>query len=512
MLPMTIFPEGWRRRALLTPAQMGEADRLTIAGGVSGIELMENAGRKVADSVSRRWPPQPVAVLCGPGNNGGDGFVAARVLAERGWPVRLALLGSVAALHGDAAQAAARWPGAVEALMSAALDGAELVVDGIFGAGLARPVEGMARAVIEAIGDRRLPVVAIDVPSGIDGASGEVRGIAPRAAATVTFFRKKPGHLLLPGRRYCGETVLEQIGIPDSVLDSVAPETVENAPDWWLGALPRPGLETHKYARGHALVAGGAVMTGAARLAARAAARLGAGLVTVAAPEAAFPIYAASLTGVIVHPVADLETFRGFLADKRRNAALIGPGAGVGGETRDRALAILSAGKRAVLDADALTSFAEDPDTLFSAIRSPCVMTPHAGEFSRLFDTTGDKPARVRRAARQSGAVVLLKGADTVIAAPDGRVAINANAPPQLATAGSGDVLAGIALGLLAQGMEHFAAAAAAAWIHGAAACRFGTGLVAEDLIDAVVPVLQDLLAHTEAIDGTRQLGWRFLD
>jgi NAD(P)H-hydrate epimerase len=240
-------------------------------------------------------------------------------------------------------------------------------------------------------------------------------------------------------------------------------------------------------------------MTGAARLAARAAARLGAGLVTVAAPEPAFPIYAAALTGVIVHPVQDIEAFQGFLADERRNAALIGPGAGVGGGTRTRTLAILGAGKRAVLDADALTSFAEDPDTLFSAIRSPCVMTPHAGEFSRLFDTAGDKPARTRRGARQSGAVILLKGADTVIAAPDGRAAINANAPPQLATAGSGDVLSGIVLGLLAQGMEPFAAAASAAWIHGAAACRFGPGLVAEDLIDAVVPVLQDLLARGSA-------------
>jgi ADP-dependent NAD(P)H-hydrate dehydratase / NAD(P)H-hydrate epimerase len=494
---MTISSEAWRRHVLLTPAQMGQADRLAIAGGLPGIELMETAGRKIADAISRRWPPRPVVVLCGPGNNGGDGFVAARLLAERGWPVRLALLGSVAALLGDAARAAARWPGVVEPLAPAALDGAELVVDSIFGAGLARPVEGMARAVIEAIEKRQLSVVAIDVPSGIDGASGEVRGIAPRAAVTVTFFRKKPGHLLLPGRSCCGETVLEQIGIPDSVVDRIESDMVENAPDWWLDAFPRPGVETHKYARGHALVAGGAVMTGAARLAARAAARLGAGLVTVAAPEPAFPIYAAALTGVIVHPIGDIEEFQGFLADRRRNAALIGPGAGVGDETRARTLAILGVGKRAVLDADALTSFAEDPDTLFSAIRSPCVMTPHAGEFSRLFDTAGDKPGRARRAARQSGAVVLVKGADTVIAAPDGRVAINANAPPQLATAGSGDVLAGIVLGLLAQGMEPFAATAAAAWIHGAAACRFGHGLVAEDLIEAIVPVLQHLFAHT---------------
>ena len=493
---MTATSDGWRRQALLTPQQMGEADRLTIAGGVPGIELMENAGRAVADAVSRRWAPRPVVVLCGPGNNGGDGFVAARLLAERGWPVRVALLGAVAALRGDAALAAGRWQGAVEPLEPAALAGTVLIVDGIFGAGLVRPVEGVARAVIEAINEQRLPVVAIDVPSGVDGASGEVRGIAPRAALTVTFFRKKPGHLLLPGRSYCGETVLEQIGIRDAVLDRVAPDTAANEPDWWLGDFPWPTLESHKYSRGHAIVAGGAVMTGAARLAARAAARLGAGLVTVAAPEPAFPIYAAALTGVIVHPVTGLEDFRAFLADPRRNAALIGPGAGVGSETRDKTLAFLGAGKRAVLDADALTSFSESREMLFSAIRSPCVMTPHAGEFSRLFDPAGSKPERARRAARQSGAVILLKGADTVIAAADGRVAISANAPPQLATAGSGDVLAGMVLGLLAQDMDPFTAAAAAVWIHGAAASRFGPGLVSEDLLELAPPVLKGLAAR----------------
>jgi ADP-dependent NAD(P)H-hydrate dehydratase / NAD(P)H-hydrate epimerase len=490
---MMVTSEGWRRQALLTPQQMGEADRLTIAGGVPGIELMENAGRAVADAVSRRWAPRPTVVLCGPGNNGGDGFVAARLLAERAWPVRVALLGSIAALRGDAALAARHWPGPVEPLELSALDGAALVIDGVFGAGLARPVDGVARAVIAATGERRLPVVAIDIPSGVDGVSGEVRGMAPRAALTVTFFRKKPGHLLLPGRSHCGDVVLGQIGIPNAVLDQVAVDTAANQPEWWLDAFPWPGLESHKYTRGHAVVAGGAVMTGAARLAACAAARLGAGLVTVAAPESAFPIYAAALTGVIVHPITGLEDFRAFLADPRRNAALIGPGAGVGGETRDKTLAILAAGKRAVLDADALTSFADDPETLLSAIRAPCVFTPHAGEFARIFDTSGSKVERVRRAARRSGAVILLKGADTVIAAPDGRAAINANAPPQLATAGSGDVLAGMVLGLLAQGMEPFAAAAAAVWIHGAAASRFGPGLVSEDLLEVVAPVLKDL-------------------
>ncbi len=492
---MTVFPDAWHRHALLTPGQMAEADRRTIAGGTPGVELMENAGRGVADAVSRRWSARPITVLCGPGNNGGDGFVAARMLAERGWRVRLALLGGVTALHGDAAVAAAGWRGAVEPLHSAALDGAALVVDGIFGAGLARPIEGVVREVIEAIAERRLPVVAIDVPSGVDGASGEVLGIAPRAAVTVTFFRKKPGHLLLPGRSHCGETVLVQIGIPAAVLNGIAPDIAANEPAWWLGAFPRPGPDAHKYTRGHALVAGGAVMTGAARLAARAAARLGAGLVTAAVPQTAFPIYATALTGIIVHPVAGLDDFRAFLADPRRNAALIGPGAGVGSQTRDETLAILEAGKLTVLDADALTSFSESPAALFTAIRSPCIMTPHAGEFSRLFDPASSKPERARRAARQSGAVILLKGADTVIAAPDGRVAINANGPPQLATAGTGDVLAGMVLGLLAQGMEPFAAAAAAVWVHGAAASRVGVGLVAEDLVEIAPSVLHDLLS-----------------
>jgi len=491
---MTISEAGWRRHILLTPQQMAEADRLTIAGGVPGNLLMEKAGRGVADMISRHWLVQPVLALCGPGNNGGDGFVAARVLAERGWPVRVALLGSISALRGDAAESAASWPGAVEPLTPEALDGASLVLDGIFGAGLTRPVEGASRAVIEALAERRVSVVAIDVPSGVDGASGEVRGIAPQAAATVTFFRKKPGHLLLPGRSHCGETILVQIGIPETVLDRVAPDTAVNDPSWWLAGFPRPSLESHKYTRGHALVAGGGVMIGAGRLAAKSALRTGAGLVTLAAPDAAFPIYATALTGVIVHPVAGLDDFQALLTDKRRNAVLIGPGAGVGSDTRERTLATLEAEKRTVLDADALTSFAGDPGILFSAIRSPCVMTPHEGEFARLFETGGSKPERARRAAQQSGAVVVLKGADTVIAAPDGRVVINANAPPELATAGSGDVLAGIVLGLLAQGMEPFVAAAAAVWIHGDAAARVGPGLVSEDLIEALATTLRDLL------------------
>jgi hydroxyethylthiazole kinase-like uncharacterized protein yjeF len=484
---------------------MGEADRLTIAGGVAGTVLMEKAGCAVADAISRRFPPRPVTVLCGQGNNGGDGFVAARILAERGWPVRLALLGDRAAPKGDAAWAASLWPGDVEPLAVEALDAAGLVVDAIFGAGLARPIEGMAAEIITALNERRIPVIAVDVPSGVDGATGEIQGVAPKAALTVTFFRRKPGHLLLPGRTQCGETLVAPIGIEAAVLDTIAPDIIANHPAWWLGQFPRVEASGHKYSRGHALVAGGEQMTGAARLAARAAARVGAGLVTVAAPEPAFAIYAAALTEVIVAPIAGVEDFATLLADKRRNAALIGPGAGTHPETRDKVLKILAAGKSTVLDADALTVFADSPAVLFDAIKSPCALAPHEGEFARLFDTTGSKLDRARRAAKTSGAVIVLKGADTVIAAPDGRAAINENAPPTLATAGSGDVLAGLTVGLLTQGMPVFEAAATAVWLHGAAAHAFGAGLVAEDLIETLPAVLADLrqMAHNIAPSST---------
>jgi hydroxyethylthiazole kinase-like uncharacterized protein yjeF len=487
---------------------MGEADRLTIAGGVAGTVLMERAGKAVADAVSRRWPPRPVTVLCGPGNNGGDGFVAARILAERGWKVRLALLGARDALKGDAAWAASSWPGPVEALSETALDGAGLVVDALFGAGLTRSIDGVAAAVIAALNRLGRPVVAVDVPSGVDGGSGEVRGIAPQAVLTVTFFRRKPGHLLLPGRLHCGETLIAQIGIDAAVLDTIAHNTVLNDPAWWLDRFPFPDAAGHKYSRGHALVAGGSVMTGAARLAARGAARAGAGLVTVAAPEPAFPIYAGALTGgVIVLPVVGVGDLQALLADPRRNAVLVGPGAGIGPETRDKALAVLAAGKQAVIDADALTAFATRPADLFTAIRTPCVLTPHEGEFARLFDGSGTKVERARRAAKASGAVIVLKGADTVVADPEGRVAINENAPPELATAGSGDVLAGIVLGLLAQGMPAFEAAAAAVWLHGAAARQFGAGLVAEDLIDTLPVILARLKARAQTELGHTEPG-----
>jgi hydroxyethylthiazole kinase-like uncharacterized protein yjeF len=484
------------RHALLTVPEMYRADTLTMAGGIPGETLMESAGTAVAREIASRWAPQPTVVLCGPGNNGGDGFVVARLLAQAGWPVRLGLLGSIEGLRGDAAGAAACWSGPVELLSIDLLDGAVLVVDALFGAGLARPLDGLARAAIESMTARGVTVIAIDVPSGVQGDTGAVLGAAPRAALTVTFFRRKPGHVLLPGRLHAGTVVVADIGIPDNVLDDIRPMLHENDPDLWLPRFPWPRSESHKYSRGHCVILGGSRMTGAARLAARAAMRAGAGLVTIACPPESFAIYAAAEPGNIVHPLEQESDFSTLLSDHRRNAVLIGPGAGVSAVTRTRVLTALKADKNLVLDADALSAFADQPASLFQRLSDRCLLTPHAGEFKRLFGIEGDKLSQARRAAQRAGAVVLLKGADTVIAGPDGRAVINANAPPELATAGAGDVLAGLALGLTAQGMTAFDAGCAAAWLHGAAADEIGPGLIAEDLPDLLPIVLRRLRQH----------------
>ena len=478
--------------ALLDVNQMGEADRLTVVAGTPSNLLMENAGGSVAQAIIKRWSARPVTIMCGPGNNGGDGFVTARHLVEAGWSVRLALLGAREGLKDEARHHAERWSGAVEPLTPAALEGAELVVDAIFGAGLSRALEGPAEETLAAAAQKGTPIVAIDVPSGVMGDTGEVLG-AVAVVLTVTFFRKKPGHLLLPGRLLCGDVIVTDIGTPPSVLDTIMPKTFENDPALWLAHLPRPKSGGNKYSRGHALISGGYPMTGAARMAARAAARAGAGLTTIAVTEIALPIYAAALTSIMVRPIAAPADFDRLLEDRRISAFLIGPGAGVGEETRSRALAMLGSGRATLLDADAITSFQDDPEALDRAIVDACVVTPHEGEFKRVFDASGDKLQRTRAAARRSGAIIVLKGADTVIAAPDGRAIINANAPPTLATAGSGDVLSGIVLGLLAQGMEPFLAAAAAVWLHGAAAVAFGPGLIAEDLPDLLPSVFRRL-------------------
>jgi NAD(P)H-hydrate epimerase len=482
------------RNALLTPAEMARADQAAIRSGTTGVALMEAAGAAVANAIGARWSKRPAVVLCGPGNNGGDGFVAARHLLEAGWPVKVCLLGKVDSLTGDAASHYRLWKGAVEPLSIECLEGAALVVDALFGAGLSRPIGGIAASVLTALAERKLPVCAVDVPSGVDGASGAVLGMAAPADMTVTFFRKKPAHLLLPGRVLCGELVVADIGIPDTVLEEAPPATVENGLESWGSVFPVPDIRGHKYGRGHALVVGGHTMTGAARLAALACARAGAGLVTIAAPAAVWPVYAGSLTSTLVVPLPTDDSLDGVIADQRKNVVLIGPGAGVSDTTRRQVEQVLAARRSAVLDADALTVFADDPQCLFHAIGAPCVLTPHAGEFARLFETSGNKLGDARRAAALSGAIVVLKGADTVIAAPDGRAAINANAPAYLATGGTGDVLAGLITGLMAQGMEAFQAACAAVWLHGLAADLFGPGLIADDLPAMIPRALRRLL------------------
>jgi hydroxyethylthiazole kinase-like uncharacterized protein yjeF len=492
---------------LLTTTEMAEADRLTIAGGIPGIALMEKAGEAVADAVCAILQGRRVVVVAGPGNNGGDGFVAARLLSERGHDVRLLLVGKRERLKGDAAVAAGRWRGRTEAASPQGL-GEEpcVIVDALFGAGLDRPVEGLPRAMIEAMNASGAPIVAVDLPSGINGTSGQVMGMAVKAAHTITFFRRKPGHLLLPGRLYCGAIRVADIGIPDRVLADIRPTAFSNGPALWGCAFPLPKPEGHKYGRGHAVVvSGGLSFTGAARLAARGALRAGTGLATIASPREALSVNAAASLAVMVRPVDGAEELAAFLADKRHDAVVLGPGGGVGPAMRAQVLAALASDAAVVLDADALTSFAEGPAELFGAINKrpgrPVILTPHDGEFGRLFNGIQKdskviaKLEKARAAARMSGAAVLLKGADTVVAAPDGRASIADNAPPYLATAGAGDVLSGMIAGLMAQHMPAFEAASAAVWLHGEAAAEFGPGLIAEDLTETLPAVYRRLFA-----------------
>lgn len=485
---------------IITVAEMYTADRFAAEHGVPTRTLMEYAGRAVADEVVRKHAkPCPTLVICGPGNNGGDGFVVARALRARGWNVRVALMGERGALKGDAAFQSVQWADDVIALTPEALAGAQLVIDGLYGAGLSRPLEGAARETVLALNNTPAQVVAIDVPSGLHGDFGRaLDGLCVSADTTVTFFRMKPAHVLMPGRIACGHVVLAQIGIPDDALEIIKPSLFITGQRLWGRAFPKPAPGGHKYSRGHAIVVSGpAHATGAARLAARGALRIGAGLVSVASPLDAVDVNAKHLTAIMVKPFDDAEGLRHLLTDKRYNAVAVGPGSGVSAATRDLVGAVLASGAAVVLDADALTSFAVDPAALFARLGAMNVLTPHEGEFDRLFpgllQESSSRVEAVRAAADRAHCVVLLKGPDTVVAAPDGRVSINSNAPPTLATAGSGDVLSGFITGLLAQHMEPFLAASAAVWLHGLAATHFGPGLIAEDLPEQLPALLRRL-------------------
>lgn len=510
---------------LLTTDQMARADRLTIEGGVPGMTLMENAAAAIARTVNQilqRTSGRRILVLCGPGNNGGDGFVAARLLQAMRYKVRVACMVPTSELRGDAARAAVGWRGEVTPLCDVSFETVDLVIDAIFGAGLARDLDAATVALVNRLNDwrrrTRQKVVSVDIPSGVDGTTGRILGAAVEADATVTFFRVKTGHLLLPGRLNCGRLLCAHIGIRSQAIEPLGVSTFANGPELWRAALPVPRVDGHKYARGHAVVlSGGASATGAARLAATAALRAGAGLVTLGSPTDALAINAAALTSVMVRVADGPSGVRALLSDPRKNVVALGPALGVGEETRrlvEAALAPQAAARAAVLDADALTSFEDARAELWRLIRDaggPTVLTPHAAEFERLFgnlapDAAGSKLDQARAAARISGAVVLFKGPDTVVAAPDGRAAILPAASPWLATAGSGDVLTGIVAGLLAQRMEAFLATACAVWMHAWAAERFGPGLIADDIIATLPRVWADLCGSSTGseTDGER--------
>jgi hydroxyethylthiazole kinase-like uncharacterized protein yjeF len=479
-----------RRHEILTVAQAYEADRNAAAAGIESYALMRAASHAVARAVSGGWTRRPVAVLCGPGLNGGDGYVVARGLEAEGWPVRVLALAQPS--PGDAAQAFSDWGGRAGALGDG-LGDAALVVDALFGAGLSRPLPAEAEAILREAEARGLPIVAVDLPSGLPGDAAEPLGYAPCAALTVTFHRKKPAHVLEPGAARCGEVVVADIGIPDSA----SPQALlwENHPDLWLNAYPWPGRDTHKHARGRlGLVGGKQFDTGAARLAARAGLRI-AGTVRLYCPPEAAQTYAAHLEAAMLKPfapAAELEKLA-----REMDAFVIGPAAGVERRTRENLQALARTEAALVVDADALTVFKDDPDALFALLDENDVITPHPGEFERVFPglltSSSDRIAAAREAARRAGCVVLLKGGDTVIAAPDGRAVVNTHATPWLATAGSGDVLAGIIAGLRAGGMTPFDAACCGAWMHGDAGLRFGPGLTAEDLPGLLPAVISGL-------------------
>jgi hydroxyethylthiazole kinase-like uncharacterized protein yjeF len=497
---------------LLTPREMAEADRLAItAGPLDGLSLMRRAGIAIASLILQRFPDATgVAVLAGPGNNGGDGYVIAEELHRAG--VAVSLWRAEAPRAGsDSALAAAECTVEPRDLAEFFPADGWLVVDALFGAGLERPLSGVHVQAIDRLGAAgATKIVAVDLPSGVSGLTGAVLGIAPKAALTVTFFRRKPGHLLYPGRALCGETIVVDIGIPDVVLSTIRPASVENDPANWLAALPSPADDTHKYARGHVGVfSGGLASTGAARLAAMAAARSGAGAVTLLSQANGLAVNAAHLTSIILRKAGSIEDVSEYLNHRKPGALVFGPGLGTHDKVGGFALELIDAARglvdAIVFDADALTVLASRREAFAGRAGSgpAIVLTPHEGEFGRLFpDLASQKQLSkldmARRAASLADAVVVYKGPDTVISAPDGRSAINSNGTPLLATAGSGDVLSGISAGLIAQKMPPFEAACAAVWMHAEAARRFGPGLIAEDLPLALLPVIRDLAGRKE--------------
>ena len=494
--------------AVLSVAEMYRADSAAVAAGITASDLMTRAGQAVFDQVCQKLSPCKTVILCGPGNNGGDGHITANLLRKAGWPVRTAI-----SLSRDSRT---DLPPDCELLHPSVLDGAELVIDALFGAGLARALDGQVCATIEVLNQRQIRCVAVDMPSGVHGDTGSVLGVAPKADFTVTFFRPKPGHLLYPGRGYCGDILVTDIGIPDSCLSVIRPRQFINVPELWMADWPWHYPEDHKYQRGHVAVLGNPDMPGAACLALRAARRTGIGVAAYLVPKEARHIFSINQPGALVYGIETSDQFENWIQDHQPTALIIGPGAGISVPTAEKVLIALRQNTPIVLDADALSVFQDNPQVLFKAISSrtaPVILTPHEGEFKRLFpDIKGDKLLRTRSAARESGAIVVLKGADTLVSVPGnysgqrsytGVTIMNSCATLDLAVAGAGDVLAGTIGGLLAQGMPAAAAAAAGIWIHSQAGRQCGPGLIAEDLCDMIPTILQKILLQAQ-----QQYGW----
>lgn len=487
---------------LLGAEESRKLDALAIEKGVKGSALMEAAGKAVADTVADYigTPLEAggtVIVLCGPGNNGGDGFVAARYLDELGYPVSLRCSVLPSALKGDAKGAAGQWRGEVEPLSTTGFSDASAIIDCLLGTGLSKPVEGEFATIIDAVNESGTFVLAADVPSGLCSDTGKPLGACVEAGATVTFMFKKPGHTLVPGRYFCGGNTnvhVVNIGVPEPALAEVTPFTFENIPTLWGQSFPYSGPQTHKYERGHMLVLGGKEPTlGASRLASLAGLRVGAGLVTLAAPTETYPVQASALMDVMVRRFDSAFGFMGIVNDPRIKAVLVGPGAGRGEKTVELVKQVGAKIKSLVLDADALASLVGRSD-IINDLKSPeLVLTPHEGEFAKLFpsfDFRTDRVAAAKEAARATKSVVVLKGVSTVVAAPDGRASIATNAPSWLSIGGTGDVLSGMICGLITQGMPAFEAASAGVWLHGESGMQAGRGLIASDLLDVIPKVL----------------------
>jgi NAD(P)H-hydrate epimerase len=481
---------------LLTAENIKATEQAHFAKGNDSFAVMKKASEAVCNIVGERFPNRSIIVLAGTGNNGGDGLLTAECLHKKGFDVKVYAL-EASKMKGDAAKALKACSVKILPVDVLNLEGNPVVIDALFGIGLNKSLPDEIVKLITTINAHKLDVVSVDIPSGVMPDSGRIAGAALQAASTVTFIAHKFAQVLMPAREFFGEVILADIGIP---IEAGEISSCINIPENWFKYYPWPKPSGNKYSRGHTLVAGGnKFKCGAAKLAANAALRSGSGLVTIICAEEDVPAYASDAYSLMT--TSDTQ-WSDLLQDKRVNSLLIGPGAGVNETIYNRVMQILKAKKSTVLDADALSVFAQKPEELFAAIESPCILTPHGGEFERLFPELKDLPKHeaARKAAVFSNAVVIYKGYDTVIASPDGSLAINMNAPATLATAGSGDVLAGICTGLLAQGMPPFPAACAAVWLQAEAANIFGAGLISEDIIKTLPMALHQLEKYAKTV------------